>query len=501
MTWLRACVVGVLLSLLTGCGGPATSDVRGKTCTNDADCNDLYCRADLDAQPVDLSPLPLVCGDEGKRGRAHAACTRAEDCGRGICLLAGACADACAEDGDCAEAERCQAVFARRGPDALQTLSACVARVDLPDDAVIDAHTDANAIGAGDNAIDLEPAEAQGQTLYVLEHSRDAWPDGTRCRTPLCLRTLSTRDDSPQLLFDADADYERDSPLNPVAVGDHINPLVIAFPAGTRDALSPNGYRASVLAEQSGDLRITRLSRRGEGQQLDLNVFYVGALDWEPTGERGPTQLAEALDVVDEIFGQAGISIGDVRQIAVPGMLPARGVAFPNGDTAQGFAVLEVRFGVYAELPSLFRLSAGAANSAINLFFVRDIAPRTADGEPEAEAGGIPGPLGMHGTAGSGIAIATDMMDGDATRLGRTLAHEIAHYLGLFHTSEGDGRVFDALDDTPECRSDRDADRGGLSVADCEDAGADNLMFWALATGTKLSAKQSAILRDALILQ
>jgi hypothetical protein len=315
------------------------------------------------------------------------------------------------------------------------------------------------------------------------------------------MRSLRTRDPKPVLLFDADADYMRDSPRNPVAIGDHVDPLVIAFPAGQRSALSSTGYSATVLAEQPGDLRITRLSRKGDGQRLDLNLFYVGALDWEPTGERGPQLLADALDVVDEILGQADISIGAVRQIAVPGELPMRGVAFPNGDAAQGFAVLNVRFGVYAELPSLFRLSAGAANSAIDLFFVQDIMPRSGDGEPEAEAGGIPGPLGMHGTAGSGIAIATDMMDGDATRLGRTLAHEIAHYLGLFHTSEADGSVFDALDDTPECRSDRDADRNGLSVADCAGAGADNLMFWALSTGTKLTAAQREVLRAALILQ
>jgi hypothetical protein len=316
------------------------------------------------------------------------------------------------------------------------------------------------------------------------------------------VRTLRTNGSKPRLLFDAAADYaEQDAPLNPVATGDHIDPATIMFPSGMADVLSDAGYVATVSATHAGDLRVTRLARKHSGDRLDLNVFYVGALDWHPQGTRGPELLADALDVVDEIFGQAEIAIGDVRQIDVPGELPERGTTFTDGGEWQGFAVLHVRYGVYAELPGLFRLSAGANDSAINLFFVRDIDPLSGDAEPEAEAGGIPGPLGMHGTGASGIAIATDMMDGDAQRLGRTLAHEIAHYLGLFHTSEADGSVYDALADTPECRGDRDAAGDGLDADDCQDAGADNLMFWARTTGTQLTADQRAVLKRALILQ
>jgi hypothetical protein len=31
------------------------------------------------------------------------------------------------------------------------------------------------------------------------------------------------------------------------------------------------------------------------------------------------------------------------------------------------------------------------------------------------------------------------------------MAHEIGHYLGLFHTTETDGSTTDPLDDTPNC--------------------------------------------------
>jgi hypothetical protein len=190
-----------------------------------------------------------------------------------------------------------------------------------------------------------------------------------------------------------------------------------------------------------------------------------------------------------------------VRQIQVPGELPARGLAFPEGDSSQGFARLRLRFGVLAELPFLFRLSAGAANTAINVFFVGDIAPRPGDGEPNALSGGIPGPPGMHGTGGSGIVIAADMMAGNPRALGRTLAHELAHYLGLFHPSESNGCVRENLDDTPACTAEQDRAGDGLSVEDCEEHGADNLMFWARTDGELLTEQQRAVLRASPLLR
>jgi hypothetical protein len=483
-------------------GGAGGKDPRGASCTADADCGGLVCAGKLDAAPTDLDALPLVCADTTTRGAPGTACETASECARGICLLAGACALPCAAADDCGEQERCQAAFARASPDALQTLNACVAMVNLPKDAIAEVELRPHALSAGTANVELAAAEAEGTTLYVLEHMNEHWPAGGDCRPPLCVRELRSRDASPISLFSAGADYVHgEPPQNPLATGDQINPVVIMLPSGPRRALSPTGYVAQVQTEQSGDLRLTRLTRSGTGQRLDLNLFYVGGLDWNPEGDRGPPLLADALSVVDEILGQAGIFIGDVRQIPIPGELPMRGTAFPSGDAAQGFALIQVRFGVYVELPGLFRLSAGAANSAIDLFFVKDIQPRSSDGEPEAEAGGIPGPLGMHGTAGSGIAIATDMMAGDATGLGRTLAHEIGHYLGLFHTSEADGSVLDALDDTPECRLAQDTAGNGLDVKDCTGFGADNLMFWAKTTGTVLTSEQRAVLRAALVLQ
>lgn len=480
----------VVLAAAAACGDDTPSGPFGKTCTSDADCDSLHCVAAETHDPVDLDPLALECGElAADADDAVHACETAADCARGICLLAGACARSCSRDSDCADDQRCADVFARASDDALQSLQACVALSDLPERTRADVELRRDAVHVGSNELTLAASDGDEPTFVVLDHEDAAWP-GTECRPPLCLQRLRSAGDSAEVLFDDGADYsQEDPPIIPVATGDHISPLVLKLPGRDQRGFTAGGYVAELDAEQAGELRVTRASGPGPGgQQLDLNVFYVGALGLEPTGDRGPTPLADALDVVDEIFAQADIYIGDVRQIAVHGALPMRGTYFDNGDSARGFALLHVRFGTYVELPGLFKLSAGAGNSAINLFLLDDIDPLMSDSEPEAEAGGIPGPPAIHGTGGSGIAVATAMMVGDAQSFGRTLAHEIAHYLGLFHTSESDGSVLDDLEDTPECRPDPDRN-------DCKGRGDDNLMYWAKTSGTVLSEQQRAVLR------
>ena len=68
----------------------------------------------------------------------------------------------------------------------------------------------------------------------------------------------------------------------------------------------------------------------------------------------------------------------------------------------------------------------------------------------------------------------------DSQLLGETAAHEMGHQLGLFHTTEKGGTVFDILSDTPECSSStRDNNsNGSVSAEECDGYGGDNLMFW-----------------------
>ena len=65
-------------------------------------------------------------------------------------------------------------------------------------------------------------------------------------------------------------------------------------------------------------------------------------------------------------------------------------------------------------------------------------------------------------------------------KVGETAAHEMGHQIGLFHTTEKEGTVFDILSDTPECASSsQDNDSSGtLTAEECDGFGGDNLMFW-----------------------
>ena len=87
----------------------------------------------------------------------------------------------------------------------------------------------------------------------------------------------------------------------------------------------------------------------------------------------------------------------------------------------------------------------------------------------------------------------------DTVELAATMAHELGHYLGLFHISESDGASHDPLADTPECYIASDADASGsLSADECGEPSARNVMFWTSAYGydqDQLSTAQEWVLQ------
>lgn len=243
-------------------------------------------------------------------------------------------------------------------------------------------------------------------------------------------------------------------------------------------ALDPVVY--ADYAGETGSLHI--VTRRGSSAPslLDVNVFVVGDT------VISDTEIDAALAHMGEVY-----AMGDTAAI---GDIAISTIDWPSAYVdAEGEEAAALRAATTTDRPN-----------AINLLLVQDFNEVGTLGI----AAGIPGPNGIPGTAASGVMVSVDThLDGDGETLltelmGETMAHEVGHQLGLFHTSEDTGTEHDPLDDTSECGLDFDADGDGeLTAEECEAAGGRNFMFWTSAEFPQyeMSPLQAMVLRDSVI--
>ena len=137
------------------------------------------------------------------------------------------------------------------------------------------------------------------------------------------------------------------------------------------------------------------------------------------------------------------------------------------------------------------------SGQALTFFLVDEIVGGEAGYTILGIAGGIPGPPNVAGTPQSGVAVTMLDYRNRAVQLGQTMAHEGAHFLGLFHTSEANGNSHDPLPDTAECSASNDSNFDGrISNTECSGKGADNFMFWlANESARSVSEEQGRVLR------
>jgi len=202
---------------------------------------------------------------------------------------------------------------------------------------------------------------------------------------------------------------------------------------------------------------------------LQVNFFFVGLDAISAANAQTPGgEFQQVVSWLRSIYAAAAISLGTLTYTDIPE---------PDRST---YRILHVdnTSPDLGELAGLFSLSAGRTERAVNVFLVHDIDESGVLGISP----GIPGPQGMHGTGASGVAVNYDGC-WDTRSAGMVIAHEVGHYLGLFHSTEQTADPY-----------------SGDPIADTSHGDASNLMHWQWG-GDNLTAGQTFVMLRAALVQ
>ncbi len=168
-----------------------------------------------------------------------------------------------------------------------------------------------------------------------------------------------------------------------------------------------------------------------------------------------------------------------------------------EGDVAK-YAVVDVTDDDFSEFNDLLRTVDPDNRRTLTFFMVQEIANNSAGGATILGlSAGPPGAAAVPGTSKSGVIVSAVDYETRPTDVGKIMAHEGGHFLGLYHTTERDGGRFDPIADTPKCGPENDTDgNGDLNTAECAGKGAENVMWWTLTSGdASFSADQGWVVR------
>ena len=203
---------------------------------------------------------------------------------------------------------------------------------------------------------------------------------------------------------------------------------------------------------------------------LPIALHFTGSHGLTAESAPQDERLQMALDTLTMIFAQTGLGIELRGYHDVPGV-----------EEDSSLTEVSSTAGYPNDLSKLFLTGQPEQSDALNIFFVssiyKDLDYEEVGGVVLGIAGGVPGPAFLGPTERSGVAIGTlDISEDD--HLGNVMAHEIGHYLGLFHATERDSIFHDTLMDTEE-----------------DDPA--NLMFWGWSPQQiTLSEHQSEVMRS-----
>jgi len=263
------------------------------------------------------------------------------------------------------------------------------------------------------------------------------------------------------------------------------------------------------------------------GGKLDLTFNFTSSSSprLSAASALGDPDMQRMLASLDTMMARGGLSLGTVRFVDVPAAMAAR--------VASGVRLKDAT--VCGDLGQLF--TTAPAGRQVNVFMVSSF---IASDQPSGTSivgidGSVPGPATISPSLQSGVAVSTVALREGANHCGATLAlncdpsgpgccgadvtayvvaHEVGHFLGLFHVTEQYGTMFDSLADTPTCP----CKSCTATPSTCDDwvpapktshtmgfdecqasaacAGGDNLMFWIYGAGVvgDVTAEQQRVM-------
>lgn len=327
--------------------------------------------------------------------------------------------------------------------------------------------------------VDTSPAD---QLQFQDGHARIAWPSLTTAKNGQTSRTkfqvppgttslaVTLQGAQPWQLTLAELSGPKGYVIVPAGWTDAQDIPRLCLPCQNR--VSTNTYEASFLVPnapgvqvQPGEWTFTALAyettggvdqaRQGQVQArvdlvqrpqqvprlgvLDVNLCLTGAGGIDAAIALQHPRIQAALTEVRLALGQVGLDLGQVRPV----------------DVKVDSLIVVHDGGADSDLTALLQSGAGLP-MGINVFLVEAI--YLGGVQPGAAivrglSGGIPGPPLEVGGPRAGLAVSLALGPAEPDLLGRVVAHELSHYLGLFHTTEqpepGESPVHDTLPDTP----------------------------------------------------